>query len=493
MAFRHAAPHTSTARSPAPGPPGGSLDAASLGRLLGACAAGRANGLSPQLVADLAASCAPAGDPARRDVPVLRVVVLRAGADAAGLVPLLTGIRPPEPPAATDVVPLLHAHHPVIEPELRITEGHRRSLDRLARRLLRDSVTAGAARAAGTDRYGTVTWLRIRAEQGRDRFFATRWTGEDAVARAWRRIQDVTAAGTQPTIRAVASTPDASDTPDATDATDGPDVPATLSTAFAGSPLPWPPAGEGVRVTVTDVPVPAEGALAPYAREILDSAHLVLAAAPHRQLAGREPLSAGFRALLAGSVGGPCRPPVALVSCVAEHGGADFLAGLVGWLRGALPHTVGPFTRGLPVHAVSPRRAEDALRVLLRPVDRAAPVRARALELWAASGLPVLCASVLAPALRDPRASTAGLGVRRFRAALHDIRLDGYDVPPGAARAPAPATAVLAPDVPARQLWDELDRFAAIPLARRAARRPYPAAGPDGPPHDAPSRGDIGP
>lgn len=490
MAFDPAAPHTSTARSPVPGPPVGSPDAASLGRLLGACAAGRANGLSPQVVADLATSSAPAGDPARRDVPVLRVVVLRTGADAAGLVPLLTGIRPPEPPAATDVVPLLHAHQPSLEPELRITEGHRRSLDRLARRLLRDNVTAGAARAARSDRYGTVTWLRIRAEQGRDRFFATRWTGEDAVARAWRRIQDVTAAGTELTVRAAASTPDASNT---TDATDGPDRPATLSTAFAGSPLPWPPAGDGVRLTVTDVPVPAEGALAPYAREVLDSAHLVLAAAPHRQLAGREPLSAGFRGLLAGSVEGPCRPPVALVSCVAERDGADFLSGSVGWLRGALPHTVGPFTRGLPVHAVCPRRAEDALRVLLRPVDRSAPVRARALEQWAASGLPVLCVSVLAPALRDARTSAAGLSVRRFRAALHDIRLDGYDVPPGAAHPPTPAAAVIASDVPARQLWDELDRFAAVPLARRAARRPCPAAGPADPPHDARSRGDIGP
>ncbi|MGW3848211.1 hypothetical protein, partial [Streptomyces fagopyri] len=377
MAFDPAAPHTSTARSPAPGPPGASPDAASLGRLLGACAAGRANGLSPQVVADLAATCAPAGSTARRDVPVLRVVVLRTGADAAGLVPLLTGIRPPEPPAATDVVPLLHAHQLSLDAELRITEGHRRSLDRLARRLLRDNVTAGAARTTGTDRYGTVTWLRIRAEQGRDRFFATRWTGEDAVARAWRRIQDVTAAGTELTARGAASTPDASKTTDGTDATDGPDLPATLSTPFAGSPLPWPPAGDGVRLTVTDVPVPAEGALAPYAREVLDSAHLVLAAAPHRQLAGREPLSAGFRALLAGSVGGPCRPPVALVSCVAERDGADFLSGSAGWLRGALPDTVGPFTRGLPVHAVCPRRAEDALRVLLRPVDRAAPGRGR--------------------------------------------------------------------------------------------------------------------
>ncbi|MFE2139402.1 hypothetical protein ACFW9X_40550, partial [Streptomyces sp. NPDC059466] len=359
---------------------------------------------------------------------VLRVVVLRTGAAAAGLVPLLTGVRLPEPPAASDLVPLLHAHHPSVEPELRITEGHRRALDRAARRLLRDSTAAGTARAAGADRYGTVSWLRIRAAQGRDRFFVTRWTGEDSVARAWRRIQDVTAAGPEPTTHATAP--------------DGPDLPATLSASFAGSPLPWPPAGDGTRLTVTDVPVPVEGALAPYAREVLDSAHLVLACAPHPQLAGREPLSAGFRTLLAGSVGGPCRPPVILVSCVPEHDGADFLSGLVGWLRGALPHTVGPFTRGLPVHAVYPPRAEDALRVLLHPVDRAAPARARALELWAASGLSALCASALAPALRDARTSTARLSARRFRAALHDIRLDGYDVPPRTGRAGRPGAAV---------------------------------------------------
>ncbi|MFJ2397853.1 hypothetical protein ACIOTI_34605 [Streptomyces sp. NPDC087843] len=487
MTLQRGAPHASDVRPPAPGPSTASHDAASLGRLLGACAAGRANGLSPQLVADLAAACAPAEHPARKADPVLRVVVLRTGAAAAGLVPLLTGIRLPEPPAATDLVPLQYDHQPLVEPELRITEGHRRALDRLARRLLQDSSVVGTAPAAGRDRYGTVTWLRIRAAQGRDRFFATCWTGEDAVARAWRRIQDVTAAGTEPTTRAAAPTPDRPDTPD------GPDLPATLSTAFAGDPLPWPPAGDGVRLTVTDVPVPAGGALVPYVREVLDSAHLVLAAAPHPQLAGREPLSAGFRALLAGSVGGPCRPPVILVSCVSEDEGADFLSGLVGWLRGALPHTVGPFARGLPVHAVSPPRAGDALRVLLHPTDRASPARARALELWVASGLSALCAAALAPALRDARTSTARLSARRFRAALHDIRLDGYDVPPGAGRAPASAADVLASDVPARQLWDELDRFAAVPLARRAVRRPPPDVGPDDHPHDSRSRGDIGP
>ncbi|MFF2996804.1 hypothetical protein ACFVTC_19895 [Streptomyces sp. NPDC057950] len=487
MAYQREAPRASTARPPDPGSYIGSHDSVSPARLLGACAAGRANGLSPQLVADLAASYAPAGGPARQDVRVLRVVVLRTGAAAAGLVPLLTGIRLPEPPAAFDLVPLLYDHRPSVEPELRITEGHRRALDRLARRLLRDIATTGPARAAWRDRYGTVTWLRIRAEQGRDRFFATRWTGEDSVARAWRRIQDVTGAGTEPATGAAARALAAPDPPD------GPDLPATLSTAFAGGPLPWPPAGDGVRLTVTDVPVPAEGPLAPYAREVLDSAHLVLAAAPHEQLTGREPLSDGFRALLAGSVGGPCRAPVTLVSCVPEHDGADFLPGLAGWLRGALPHTVGPCARGLPVHAVCASRAEDALRVLLRPTDRAAPVRARALAVWAASGLPDLCASALAPALRDARTSTARLSARRLRAALHDIRLDAYDVPSGTGSAPAPAADVLASDVPARQLWDDLDRFAAVPLARRAVRRLFPNAGPDDDPHDACSRGDSGP
>ncbi|MGW3633583.1 hypothetical protein ACWD7F_26075 [Streptomyces sp. NPDC005122] len=219
----------------------------------------------------------------------------------------------------------------------------------------------------------------------------------------------------------------------------------------------------------------------------------MLAAAPHEQLAGREPLSAGFRALLAGSAGGPCRAPVTLVSCVPEHDGSDFLSGLVGWLRRVLPHTLGPFARGLPVHAVSAPRAEDALRVLLRPTDRAAPTRARALEGWAASGLPALCASALAPALRDARTATARLSAHRLRAALHDIRLDGYDVPHGAGSAPTPAADVLASDVPAGQLWDELDRFAAVPLARRAVRRLSPTAGPDDHPHDARSRGDTGP
>lgn len=472
--------------------------AASLGRLLGACATGRANGLSPQLVADLTALHDPSGNPARRGTLVLRVTVLRTGVAAAGLVPALTGVHLPEPPAAADVVPLAYAHQPYGEPELSLPDGRRRALDRLARLLLRDGTDDRGSRTAAADRYGTLTWLRIRAEHGRDRFFATRYRGEDAVARAWRRIQDVTVAGMALDTRAAASVPDI------------PDIPATLSAQFAGGPLPWPPAGDGVRLTVTDLPVPPDGALPVYALEVLDSSHLVLAAAPHPQLAGREPLPAVFPALLTRSVGGPCRPLTALVSCVSERHGADFLAGLAGWLRGTLPRTVGPFTRGLPVHVVSLPPAEDALRVLLRPADRASPALARARDDWSASGLPVLCSAALAPALRRARTAATELSTRRFRAALHDIRLDGYDVPRGAGRGPATAAEVLASGVTAEQLWDELDRFAAVPLAGRAVLRLARAdgsgtspdrdrasAGPVEPydpaddPHD--SRGAIGP
>ncbi|MER7677774.1 hypothetical protein [Streptomyces sp. NPDC096934] len=489
MAPQRGTPRAPVARPAASGPSARAPGALPAARLLGACTTGRANGLSPQVVADLTTSRAAADGSARPEPPVFRVAVLRTGTAATGLVPLLTGVRLPEPPAATDLVPLLYAHEPTVEAELRITEGCRRALDRLARQLLRDTAARGTAPRPGADRHGTVTWLRIRAEQGRDRFFVTRWTGRDTVARAWRRVQDVTASGNGGTPR---TTP-----PDPADGADGP---ATLSAAFAGAPLPWPPAGDrerdGVRVTVTDVPVPTTGAPAPYALEILESAHLVLAAAPHARLAGREPLSDGFRALLAGSTGGPGRAPVVLVSCVPELDGADFLPGLAGWLRGVLPHTVGPFTRGLPVHAVSVERAEEALRVLLRPVDRAAPARARAEEQWAASGLRTLCVRVLEPALRDAPTTVARLAARRLWAALHDIRLAGSDVRPGAGGAWS-AAGVLGSEVPARQLWYELDRFAAVPLARRAVRRPFPAPapapGPDGPPQDARSRGDGAP
>ncbi|MFE2139401.1 hypothetical protein ACFW9X_40545, partial [Streptomyces sp. NPDC059466] len=60
-------------------------------------------------------------------------------------------------------------------------------------------------------------------------------------------------------------------------------------------------------------------------------------------------------------------------------------------------------------------------------------------------------------------------------------------------RAAASAADVLASEVPAHRLWDELDRFAAVPLARRVVRRSPPTAAPDGPPHDSRPRGDIGP
>ncbi|MGW7379029.1 hypothetical protein [Streptomyces sp. NPDC054794] len=421
---------------------------------LAATVTGPANGLSSRLMEDLTATA----DPSRwADAPppvVLRVVVLRTGASTAGLVPLLTGARLYEPAAVPGPVPLAHSHLPGSQPELRLDAEQRGTLDRLAWRLLRAATETPGGRSVTVDRYETVTWLRVRAAQGRRSFFRAAYAGEDAVARTWRRVQDVTSAGLAlgvPAAETLTRTP------------------VALAVGFAGEPLPWPLADAlGVGVTVTDVPVQESAAGLRRARDLVDGAHLVIAAAPHAELSGREALPGPFRTLLAAAVGGPCHAPVALVSAVTHHRGLALLDGLGGWLRGAVPDTVGPAARGLPVYAVALPRARHALDVLLRPEDRGTPVVQRARHAWATSGIPALCSAVLGPALHEARTVAAELSTRRLRAALHDIRLEAGAGTGGASRT---AEEALSRDVPPGQLWDELDRFVTVPLARRAVQR----------------------
>ncbi|MBZ9599657.1 hypothetical protein K7B06_31905, partial [Streptomyces erythrochromogenes] len=138
-------------------------------------------------------------------------------------------------------------------------------------------------------------------------------------------------------------------------------------------------------------------------------------------------------------------------------------AALGGRLRGRAPVTVGPAARDLPVYAVAVVEAEQALRILRRPQGRPAAALEQARADWEMSGMPELCDGVLTPAL-DRVARTGGeLTLRRFRAALHGVRLD-HRRPAGARPAPAG-------EDDAERLWDELEAFAAGPLAERAVRR----------------------
>ncbi|MBC7269779.1 MAG: hypothetical protein H5T76_13885 [Streptomyces sp.] len=312
-----------------------------------------------------------------------------------------------------------------------LTDGHRRALHAEAWRLLREP----GARPRSADRAATLTWLRVRAAQGRRSFFRPRYDGEGAVARAWTRVHDLA----------------------------GPRDPVTLALPFPGDPLPWPTADAGgVGVTLTDLPVPDPGAVGAVrvAREVLDGAHLVLAVAPHAALAGREPLPPLFRTLLTDTVAGACPPPAVLVSALAALPVGGSMEGLSGWLRGTVPTTVGPAVRHLPVHTVVPPLAARALRVLARPQDRDTPAVVRARTAWAACGLPDLCSAVLVPALRRAGPTVRDLSARRLRTALHDIRLDLRPSDAGDGGTPSAA-----------RLWDDLDAFAATALARRAARR----------------------
>lgn len=410
-------------------------------RLLADSTTGRAGGLSHRLLEDLGLPENPGTPPA----PVLRVVVLRTD-PARALVPVLTGVAPPGPADAPAPVPHALLHRPGTGPELLLSPGRRDVLDRLARRLLRHPDAPGP--------YETLTWLRVRWAQGRRSFFRTTYTGEDDIARVWPRIQDVTAAGTRLGVPAAETLTG---------------VPVTLAAGFAGPPLPWALAEEtGVGVTVTDLPVPPGEAAAGPARELLAGAHLVVVAAGHAQLAGREPLPAPFRPLLAAAVGGPCPAPVVLVSAVTHRRGLAFLDALGGWLRTVVPETAGPAARGLPVYAVGPERARHALAVLKGPQDRGTPALTRARDAWHTSGMPEVCTAVLGPALRGARTTTAALGTRRLTAALRDIRLEAGE---GTHGTPRTAAEALASDVPPERLWNELDRFTAVPLAGRTLRR----------------------
>ncbi|MEU7600970.1 hypothetical protein [Streptomyces sp. NPDC041003] len=453
------------------GQSGADRRARQVGELLGASATGRGNGLSPQLVSDIAdvygaaAHDGTGGPPVTVRVAVLRTDVdTRPGPGSGRLVPLLTGVRPPGPPSAGDLVPLTYVHEPADLPQLRLTEAQVRALDRLARTLLARPEHLGRAPLA---RHGTAAWLRVRAAQRRRTFFRTRYVGQEAVERAWRRIQDVTAAGAGPAPGPAGAVVD---------------VPVRHPFLFHGDPLPWPDAvaGAGVnglgrpRIEVTDLPVPPGGGPSAHLAEVLDSAHLVLAAAPHTALAGREPLPALFRTLLERGRGGGDRAETVLVATTAGRRGPGATAALGSWLRGRTPETVGPAARDLAVHAVAVAEAEHALRILRSPQGRPATAVEQARADWAMSGMPELCAAVLAPAL-DRVARTGGeLTRRRFRAALHGVRLDCRG-PAGARPAGAGAGAGAGED-DAEQLWDELEAFAAGPLAERAARRFGPPA-----------------
>ncbi|MFJ9548151.1 hypothetical protein [Streptomyces erythrochromogenes] len=418
-----------------------------VGELLGASVTGRANGLSPQLVADLA----DAYDGAGGTSVTVRVAVLRAGigpGSAQRLVPLLTGVRPPGPPGADDVVPLTYVHEPSDLPQLRLAEAQVRALNRLARTLARPEHLGRAPLA----RHGTAAWLRVRAAQRRRAFFRSRYAGREAVERAWRRIQDVTAAGAGPAPGTAGEVPA---------------FPVRHPALFHGDPLPWPGAGADAdgrgRVEVTDLPVPPGSGPSAHVAEVLDAAHLVLVAAPATALAGREPLPAAFRSLLERARPGGDRAEVVLVAITAGRRGPGATAALGGWLRGRTPVTLGPAARDLAVYALAVPEAEDALRILRRPQGRPATAVEQARADWAMSGMPELCAAVLEPVL-DRVARTGGeLTRRRFRAALHGVRLDS--------RRPAGARPAGAGEDDAEGLWEELEAFAAGPLAERAVRR----------------------
>ncbi|MFD9077469.1 hypothetical protein [Streptomyces erythrochromogenes] len=418
-----------------------------VGELLGASATGRANGLSPQLVADLA----DAYDGAGRAPGTVRVAVLRTGigpGSAQRLVPLLTGVRPPGPPGADDVVPLTYVHEPSDLPQLRLAEAQVRALNRLARTLARPEHLGRAPLA----RHGTAAWLSVRAAQRRRAFFRPRYVGQEAVERAWRRIQDVTAAGAGPA--------------------PGPAgevlaVPVRHPALFHGDPLPWPATvadadGRG-RIEVTDLPVPPGGGPSAHVAEVLDAAHLVLAAVPATALAGREPLPAGFRSLLERLRPGGDRAEVVLVAITAGRRGPGATAALGGWLRGRIAVTVGPAARDLAVYAVAVPEAEGALRIQRRPRGRPATAVEQARADWTMSGMPELCATVLEPVPDRVARSGGELTRRRFRAALQGVRLD--------ARRPAGARPAGAGEDDAEGLWEELEAFAAGPLAERAVRR----------------------
>ncbi|MFJ9939564.1 hypothetical protein [Streptomyces erythrochromogenes] len=420
-----------------------------VGELLGASVTGRANGLSPQLVADLADAYDGAG--AGGTSVTVRVAVLRAGigpGSAQRLVPLLTGVRPPGPPGADDVVPLTYVHEPSDLPQLRLAEAQVRALNRLARTLARPEHLGREPMA----RHGTAAWLRVRAAQRRRAFFRSRYAGQEAVERAWRRIQDVTAAGAGPAPGTAGEVPA---------------FPVRHPALFHGDPLPWPAGGADAdgrgRVEVTDLPVPPGGGPSAHVAEVLDAAHLVLVAAPATALAGREPLPAAFRSLLERARPGGDRAEVVLVAITAGRRGPGATAALGGWLRGRTPVSLGPAARDLAVYAVAVPEAEDALRILRRPQGRPATAVEQARADWAMSGMPELCAAVLEPVL-DRVARTGGeLTRRRFRAALHGVRLDS--------RRPAGARPAGAGEDDAEGLWEELEAFAAGPLAERAVRR----------------------
>ncbi|THA74356.1 hypothetical protein [Streptomyces sp. A0592] len=422
-----------------------------VGELLGASATGRANGLSPQLVADLA----DAYDGDGRTPVTVRVAVLRVGigpGPAQRLVPLLTGVRPPGPPGADDVVPLTCVHEPSDLPQLRLAEAQVRALNRLARMLARPEHLDRAPLA----RHGTAAWLRVRAAQRRRAFFRPRYVGQEAVERAWRRIQDVTAAGAGPA--------------------PGPAgevlaVPVRHPALFHGDPLPWPAVGADAdgrgRIEVTDLPVPPGGGPSAHVAEVLDAAHLVLAAVPATALAGREPLPAPFRSLLERARPGGDRAEAVLVAITAGRRGPGATAALGGWLRGRTPVAVGPAARDLAVYAVAVPEAEHALRILRRPQGRPATAVEQARADWEMSGMPELRTAVLEPALDRVARTGRELTRRRFRAALHGVRLDSRR--PADAR-PTGAGAGAGED-DAERLWEELEAFAAGPLAQRAVRR----------------------
>ncbi|MFF3457193.1 hypothetical protein ACFYXH_23305 [Streptomyces sp. NPDC002730] len=446
--------------------------------LLAASGVGRAAGLSPQLAADVAMLGAQDGD-ARR-VP-LRVVVPRTG-PGPGLVPLLAGLRIADPPFDTDLLPVSVLHTAVDRPELRLAPAQSAALDRLARLLASRPKLLGEALRASP---GTAAWLRVRASEATaGSFFRPGCAGTEAVARTWRRCQDLTAAGPLSAVldAAVASALSA---------------PAVIRAPFRASLLPWPTPGERGRdslcTEVVDLPVvapdragPVTGrALRRQALEVLHAAHLVLAVLPADELgadAKPSPAVGVLGGLLEQVRRAPHPPPVVLVATVAGLRGRHGMADLGSWLRGRGGRTVGPAAEGLPVYALALPEAGLAARLLDGTVRRPGYAVRQAEADWAASGLAALSEFVLRPLIGEAPRQVPGLTVQRLRAACRDIRLGCLDLTErherstaDPAESPPPRESLPGAESlrerDGRELWDRLEAFAASALAERAVRR----------------------
>lgn len=440
--------------------------------VLAASEVGRAAGLSRQLAADVA--MLGAQDGAARRVP-LRVVVPRTG-DGPGLVPLLTGLRIADPPFATDLLPVSVLHTAVDRPQLRLSPAQSTALDRLARLLTARPELLGEALRASP---GTMAWLRVRAsEAGAGPYFRPGCAGAEAVARTWRRCQDLTAAGPVSAVldASVASVPTA---------------PAVIHAPFRAALLPWPAPGErggdGLCIEIVDLPVVAPDRAGPATRralrlltlEVLQTAHLVLAALPADELGGDakpSPAVAVLGGLLDRVRRAPHAPPVVLVATVAGLRGRHGMTDLGSWLRGRGGRTVGPAAEGLPVYALALPEAGLAARLLDGTVRRPGYAVRQAEADWAASGLAALSDGVLRPLIGEVPREVPVLTVRRLRAACRDVRLGCHDLTarherPTADPALSPGSGEPLRPGDGRELWDRLEAFAASALAERTVRR----------------------